>query len=56
MKTTSSHDAEAVQMAADKEEDEEEEIVLRANSLRPVHKLSVKLIDTYKYINKVFKI
>eukprot|EP01031_Cornospumella_fuschlensis_P034545 gene34545-41826_t len=54
VKTTSSHDAEAVQMAADKEEDEEEEIVLRANSLRPVHKLSVKLIDTYKYINKVY--
>lgn len=52
-KTSSSHDIDAVQMAVDKEEEEEEDIVLRSTSLRPAYKLSVKLIDTYKHINKV---
>lgn len=29
------------------------EIELRPSDIRPVYKLSVKLIDTYKFINKV---
>lgn len=35
--------------------DEEADIVLRNPMERPVFKLSVNLIDTYKYINKVSK-
>ncbi len=40
-------------MDADQEEDQ---IELRNPELRPVYKLSVKLLDTYKYINKVNKL
>ena len=36
------------------EEEQEVEIVLRDTLTRPVHKLSVHLIDTYKHINKVY--
>lgn len=35
---------------------EENEIELRNSFERPIYKLSVKLIDTYKYINKVINI
>ncbi|RYH29625.1 hypothetical protein EON65_07870 [archaeon] len=55
VKYNPSHDVDVVQMAVEKEEEEEEDIVLRSTNLRPVHRLSVKLIDTYKYINKVFQ-
>ena len=37
----------------DQQEDNYNEIELRNTLERPVFKLSVRLIDTYKYINKV---
>jgi len=38
---------------SDQQDDSYNEIELRNTLDRPVYKLSVRLIDTYKYINKV---
>lgn len=40
-------------VAEDAEGDDQPTVPIRDPLERPVHKLSVKLLDTYKYINKV---
>lgn len=46
-------DEDAGDGAEDAEGDDQPSVPIRDSSERPVHKLSVKLLDTYKYINKV---
>lgn len=41
-------------MTSDSQVEVEEQITFRSTTDRPVYKLSVRLIDTYKHINKVF--
>lgn len=42
--------------AEDAEADDQPSVPIRDPLERPVHKLSVKLLDTYKYINKVIRL
>ncbi len=43
----------AMQVVSSESPPAQSQIILRDPNTRPVYKLSVRLIDTYKYINKV---